>query len=139
MLLYRLLYISTYYITVVIITIAGMLLPLPMDYGPMKVKYLTHESCCSGFDFPFIKYIGHGGAPHLRIYFLEQHDGVFLGDMVYLQQSYPPNSTIHGSKSSLSMGKGPRAACCSVYYSVHHIDRLRLSWAVTTCFCKLWT
>ena len=101
-----------------------MLLPPPMDYGPMKVKYLTHESCCSGFDFPFIKYTGHGGAPHLRIYFLEQHDGVFLGDMVYLQQSYPPNSTIHGSKSSLSMGKGPRAACCSVYYSVHHIDRL---------------
>ena len=66
-----------------------MLLPPPMDYGPMKVKYLTHESCCSGFDFPFIKYTGHGGAPHLRIYFLEQHDGVFLVDMVYLQQSYP--------------------------------------------------
>ena len=104
-----------------------MLLPPPMDYGPMKVKYLTHESCCSGFDFPFIKYTGHGGAPHLRIYFLEQHDGVFLGDMVYLQQSYPPNSTIHGSKSSLSMGKGPRAACCSVYYSVHHIDRLAMA------------
>ena len=104
-----------------------MLLPPPMDYGPMKVKYLTHESCCSGFDFPFIKYTGHGGAPHLRIYFLEQHDGVFLGDMVYLQQSYPPNSTIHGSKSSLSMGKGPRAAWCSVFYSVHHIDRLHLT------------
>ena len=101
-----------------------MLLPLPMDYGPMKVKYLTHESCCSGFDFPFIKYTGHGGAPHSPIYFLEQHDGVFLGDMVYLQQSMGQNSTFHGSKSSLSMGKGPRAACCSVYYTVHHIDRL---------------
>ena len=109
-----------------------MLLPLPMDYGPMKVKYLTHESCCSGFDFPFIKYTGHGGAPHSPIYFLEQHDGVFLGDMVYLQQSMGQNSTFHGSKSSLSMGKGPRAACCSVYYTVHHIDRLRFYWLTYT-------
>ena len=75
-----------------------MLLPLPMDYGPMKVKYLTHESCCSGFDFPFIKYTGHGGAPHSPIYFLEQHDGVFLGHRVnihpsdgYYTHHHPPN------------------------------------------------
>ena len=110
--------------SIVIITISRMLLT-PHGLGTHETeKVVPWNLRLTLFIFLYKIHWRRGGTTQHGLTWNEQHEVDFSGDMVYLQQSYPPNSTIHGSKSSLSMGKGPRAACCSVYYSVHNIDRL---------------